>query len=97
MTDLTTQYRTSKAYNVLYWLAKHQPVICLIGKNQNIGVTNYHDSYPDRVTILSIGYCFICGEDIKSFMANCELEDVKWLVPHHWEVYSIDEGTENDD
>ena len=83
MTNLV-QYDTSGDYAVLYHLAKKCEVICLIGENQNVGVTHYSDWYPNRVANIGIGHCFICGEDQQSFQADCRLEDVRWLLPSNW-------------
>ncbi|AEC53224.1 hypothetical protein SCRM01_278 [Synechococcus phage S-CRM01] len=95
MTDLA-QYDTSGDYAALYHLAKKYEVICLIGETQNVGVTHYTDWYPNRVTIIGIGHCFICGEDQESFEADCKLEDVRWLLPSNWAHINPEEEEDDD-
>lgn len=97
MTQLA-QYDTSEAHDVLYRLAKKHRVICLIGPHDNVGMTNYSEYYPDRITILSIGYCFISAENQKQFCEQCEKMKVRWLVPSSWVHirHNFDEAYDDD-
>lgn len=96
MTDIAS-YNTSTDYEALYELAKKQRILCIIGVNDNVAVTNYSEYYPDRITILSIGYCFINGESLKQFIKECEKMNVRWLVPTDYkEPTLLERGLDGD-
>lgn len=74
-------YKTSRSYDTLWDLAKNQSIVCIC-KYKSGSRDVAHTIWTDTLVEISArGICYVSADSLESFIEECKLADVEWILP----------------